>query len=75
LAKITRAEVAAQARREMLRAALAVVQGGPDRVKDFRDPAGEGPFEFKPLGQGFELRSKAVVQDKPVAVTFGPPAK
>lgn len=63
------------ARLALFRAALAVVQGGPDRLRDIRDPFGDGPFEYRELDGGFELRSKLRHQDKPVSLTVGRPAK
>jgi hypothetical protein len=63
------------ARMALFRAALAVVQGGPDRLRDIKDPFGDGPFEYRALDGGFELRSKLLHQGKPVALTVGRPAK
>jgi hypothetical protein len=60
-----------EARMAMLRAAMAVVEGGPDRLKDFKDPLGDGPFEYRALGKGFELRSKLLVRDLPVTLSVG----
>ncbi len=61
----------AQTQRELFKAALAVVQGGPDSLKNFRDPFGNGPFEYRRLDQGFELRSSLVVNGMPVTLTVG----
>jgi hypothetical protein len=47
-----------QAQMALFKAALAVVQGGPDRLKDIKDPFGDGPFEYRALDKGFELKSK-----------------
>jgi hypothetical protein len=63
------------ARLALFRAALAVIQGGSDRLRDVPDPYGDGPFEYRTLDGGFELRSKLRYQDKPVALTVGRPAK
>ena len=60
-----------ETQREMLLAALAVVQGGPDKLKAFRDPYGDGPFEYKALEKGFELRSKLMVRGEPFTLTVG----
>jgi hypothetical protein len=66
----------AQARMAMFKAAVAVVRGGPDRLRDIKDPFGDGPFEYRALGNyGFELKSKWLHQGKPVALTVGSPAK
>jgi hypothetical protein len=50
---------------------MAVVQGGPDRLKDFKDPFGDGPFEYRALDRGFELKSKLLFRDQPVTLTVG----
>jgi hypothetical protein len=55
----------------MLRAAAAVVQVGPDRLKDFKDPYGSGPFRYRALQGGFELKSALIVEGKPVTLTVG----
>jgi hypothetical protein len=67
--------VAAQRRNQtqlaLFKAALAVVQGGPDRLKDFKDPFGDGPFEHRALDKGFELKSKLLFKGQPVMLTVG----
>lgn len=55
----------------LFQTAIAVVEGGPDRVKASSDPFGDGPFEYRKLDRGFELKSKLTVQDKPLTLTFG----
>jgi hypothetical protein len=60
-----------QARMALFQAALAVVQGGPDRLKDIKDPFGDGPFEYRASDEGFELKSKLLHQGKPVTLTVG----
>lgn len=57
-----------EARMAMLKAAIAIALDGPDRAKDFKDPFGNGPFEYRPIGKGFELKSRLVYQDKPVTL-------
>jgi hypothetical protein len=54
------------------KAAVAVVQGGPDRLKDIHDPFGDGPFEYRALEKGFELKSKLLYHEKTVTLTVGP---
>jgi hypothetical protein len=61
----------AEARLAMFKAALAVVQGGPDKRKDIKDPFGDGPFEYRALDKGFELKSKLLYKDQPVKLTVG----
>jgi hypothetical protein len=53
----------------MLKAAIAVVLGGPDRLKSFKDPFGDGPFEYSAVGTGFQLKSKLVYEGKSVELT------
>jgi hypothetical protein len=55
----------------MLRAAAAIVQEGPDKLKDFKDPYRSGPFGYRALQGGFELKSALVVEGKPVTLTVG----
>jgi hypothetical protein len=62
----------ARTRLALFKAAIAVAQGGPDKVKDFPDPFGKGPFEYRALPQGFELRSQLRdPQGQPVTLTVG----
>jgi hypothetical protein len=63
------------ARMAMLLAAIAVAQEGPDKLKDIKDPFGAGPFEYRALDSGFELKSKLLFEDKPVTLTIGQKAK
>src|SRR4029078_10165875 len=37
----------------MLLAGIAVVEGGPEKLKDLKDPFGSGPFEYRALDKGF----------------------
>jgi hypothetical protein len=60
-----------KARLAMLIASIAVVEGGPEKLKSIKDPYGDGPFEYKVLDKGFELRSKLVFEDKPVTLVLG----
>jgi hypothetical protein len=60
-----------QAQIAMFKAAIAVVQDGPDKLKEIRDPFGEGPFEYRALDKGFELKSKLLFRDQPVMLTVG----
>ena len=60
--------------RALFRAALAVANGGPDKLKEaqYRDPFGTGPFEYRARPQGFELVAKLTVRGEPVKLTVGP---
>ena len=43
---------------QLLRAAIAVQRHGPAALKDYPDPSGEGPFEYRKRKEGFELVSE-----------------
>ena len=60
-----------EARTAMLLAAIAVAEGGPEKLKEIKDPFGSGPFEYRPLDKGFELTSKLLFEDKPVTLIVG----
>ncbi len=57
----------------MLKAAIAVVRGGPETLKGTKDPFGDGPFTYRALDPGFELRSALLDHEKPVTLTVGRP--
>lgn len=59
----------------MLKAAMVVVKDGPDKIKDVKDPFGEGPFEYRARDKGFELKSKLLYKGQPVTLTVGPREK
>ncbi|MDB5329580.1 MAG: hypothetical protein JWP03_731 [Phycisphaerales bacterium] len=71
-AKVYDKHMSAEVRIAMLRAAVAVQEGGPDALKTIKDPAGGGTFEHHATPGGFELRSKFAVDGKPVTLTVGP---
>jgi hypothetical protein len=60
-----------QTRMALFNAALAVVQGGPDILKDIKDPFGDGPFKYRALDKGFELKSKLLFNGQSVLLTVG----
>jgi hypothetical protein len=60
-----------EARMAMLNAASAVVRGGPEALRGIDDPFGDGPFTYRALDHGFELKSKLIFQEKPVTLTVG----
>jgi hypothetical protein len=60
-----------QTQRALFKAALAIVQGGPEKLKGSQDPYGDGPFEYRALDKGFELRSRLVVRGQPLTLTVG----
>jgi hypothetical protein len=49
---------ASSVRWTMLWAAVAVADDGPDRLKHFKDPHGDGPFAYQAFKGGFRLTSK-----------------
>jgi hypothetical protein len=61
----------AQVRMELLKAAIAVVRGGPEKLEAIKDPFGTGPFSYRRLDKGFELKSKLLFHDQPVTLTVG----
>jgi hypothetical protein len=71
LDKMMAAHRRAAVRLAMFRAAIAIVRGGPEKVKDFRDPAGDGPFEYHATDGGFELKSKLLLKDQPLTLRVG----
>ena len=60
-----------QARAAMLLAATAVAESGPEKLKEIKDPFGTGPFEYRVLDPGFELKSKLLFEGQPVTLTVG----
>jgi hypothetical protein len=60
-----------QARTALFQAAISIVQGGPDKVGDIKDPFGNGPFEYRALDKGFELKSKLLVKGQRLTLTVG----
>jgi hypothetical protein len=60
-----------QTRMAMLLAGIAVAEGGPDKLKEIKDPFGSGPFEYRALDKGFELKSKLQFEGQPVTLTIG----
>lgn len=63
----------AQVKSAMLRAAVAVQRGGPERLEEpaLADPFGEGPFEYRKTDGGFELVSKLTTENGPVSLAVG----
>lgn len=60
-----------QARMSMLLAGIAVAESGPDKLNEIKDPFGKGPFDYKALDKGFELRSKLHFEGQPVTLAIG----
>jgi hypothetical protein len=60
-----------RARMAMLLAAIAVAEGGPDKLREIKDPFGAGPFEYRALDKGFELKSKLLFEGQAVTLMAG----
>ena len=69
--KVAATKRRADVRLALFKAAVAVVQGGPEKVKEHKDPFGDGPFEYKAVDGGFELKSKLIFKDQPVTLVVG----
>jgi len=69
--KILAQEQRHEARMAMLLAAIAAAESGPDKLREIKDPFGDGPFEYRALDQGFELKSKLLFEEKPVTLVVG----
>jgi hypothetical protein len=69
--KIVTAQRRSEARMAMLLAAIAVVEGGPEKLAGINDPFGDGPFGYRKLEPGFELSSKLQENGKPVKLVIG----
>ena len=55
----------------MLRAAIAVSRNGEAALKDAPNPAGTGPFQYRKLDNGFELKTVLPGVEQPVVMQFG----
>lgn len=60
-----------EARLAMLLAAAAYVEGGQSKLNSIKDPYGSGPFEYRALDKGFELKSRLTFEGKPVTLAIG----
>jgi hypothetical protein len=60
-----------KARFALLFAAIAVAQDGPEKLKEIKDPYGDGPFEYRKLDKGFELKSKLTFEGQSVTLVAG----
>jgi hypothetical protein len=65
----------AAVRLQMLRAAIAIQRHGPEAIKDYPDPSGDGPFEYRKRTEGFELVAKLNFVWRPMTIKVGPLAK
>ena len=65
------ATVAADTRMLLLKAAIAVVQRGPDAAKEFKDPVDHQPIAYQREASGFKLVSKVIARNEPVTLTVG----
>ena len=62
-----------QARMGMLLAGIAVAESGPEKLMELKSPF--GPYEYRALDKGFELKSKLLYEGQPVTLTIGHRAK
>jgi hypothetical protein len=69
--RVVEAQRRNQTQRALFKAALAVVQDGPAKLKDIKDPFGKNPFEYRALEKGFELKSALLVKGRPLTLTVG----
>src|SRR5262245_11980999 len=58
-----------QARVAMLLAGIAVVESGPEKLKELKSPF--GPYEYRGLDKGFERKAKLLFEGQPVSLTIG----
>ena len=58
----------------LFKAAILVVRNGPAAVKSISDPAGNGPFKYRKIPDGFELTSKLIARGEAVSLQVGPEA-
>jgi len=63
-------ELEAQLNLAMLRTALAIVFSGVGALDQFPTPYSDGPFGLTNDNKSFELKSKLVVDQKPVQLRF-----
>jgi len=70
MGKVYDRDAAGRTRFTMLKAAIAVARGGPEKAREFKDASG-APLEYQATADGFELRSKVVDEDKPVMLKVG----
>jgi hypothetical protein len=70
MARVYDKDAAGRTRMTLLKAAIAVVRGGPEKARDFKDASGV-PVEYQAAGDGFELKTKVVDEDKPVTLKVG----
>jgi hypothetical protein len=71
VAKVRNSQARFEVRRALLAAAFATQLDGPDALKTHPDPVAGGPFEYKNLTSGFELRSKFEQDAQPLSLTVG----
>lgn len=65
--KVYDRDAAGRTRMTLLKAAVAVARGGPERAKEFTD-AGGAPIEYAAAEGGYELRSKVMNDGQPVVL-------
>jgi len=63
--------VGPQYKMTLFKAAIAVVEMGPDAVNGMKDPINHQPVSYEVRGDGFELSSKVMRYGQPVTVIVG----
>jgi len=69
--RVNQEQARGKSKMAMLKAAIVLILEGEEKFKAIKDSYGDGPFEYKKLGNGFELGSELKVKDKPVTLTIG----
>lgn len=64
-------EAKIEAKFALLHAAVGIVTNGVEKLSDFKDPFGNGEFEYRKNDNGFELRSKLASKNEPVRLIVG----
>jgi hypothetical protein len=70
--KSSETEFAAKTRFALFKAAIAVVQKGPDAVKSLKDPVLQQPLQYMATAKGFTLLSNVLKENERVSITVGP---
>ncbi|HDY65261.1 MAG TPA: hypothetical protein ENH84_03380 [Phycisphaerae bacterium] len=73
IGKISYQQAAARTKMAMLKAAIAILLEGKEKLRSIRDPYGDGSFEYMELKEGFRLRSsmKVTKGQERVSLTIG----
>jgi hypothetical protein len=64
-------DAAEQTQMVMLKAAITVVQNGPDKIKDVTDPINHDPLTYAESADGFDLTSTVIWASHPLVLKVG----